>query len=487
MADYLHGAYGEINSVGNRVADAAAGVIVYVGTAPVHQVAGGKNNVNKPIVVNNIAEAKKYFGYSEDWAAYTLCEAMHVHFELKGVGPIVLINVLDPAKHKETSGGTASKTAVNGVITIPEAEKIVLDTVKVGTKVAGTDYTIAYDFNKKCIVISEIVPGALGTSALSISYDIVKPSEVGTGDVVGATDGLGNNTGVYAVKDVYPVTGLVPSFLVCPGFSSVPAVHTAMYANSNKVNGHWDVYMLADLPIVNEGQAVTLATAATFKATNNYTHENETVYYPLAKGSDGQTYHLSVLAAANLQGLLAEQGGIPFRSPSNTECAIIENLYFGEENIGCVIDDSIINERLNKFGIASAAYVGGRWVIWGAHSADYTQATATEINVAETNRMMLNYISNDFQVRRTADVDQPLTVNDIRSIVSEEQARLDALVNVGALTYGTVVLNADADTRSDIVKGDYTFAFTITTTPLAKSLTAIVNWSNEGFTTYFEE
>ena len=210
------------------------------------------------------------------------------------------------------------------------------------------------------------------------------------------------------------------------------------------------------------------------------------VYFPMAQGTDGIKYHLSVLAAANFQALLAAQDGIPYKTASNTDCGIIENLYMGEDNAGRVYDDALINEALCKNGIASAAYVGGRWCIWGCHSADYDQESGDQINVSETNRMMLYYISNDFQHRRTLDVDKPLTANDIASIVAEEQTRLDALTKIGALTYGEAHLNADADAKSDIMNGDYSFTFNVTTTPLAKSLTAIVNWTEDGFTTYFE-
>lgn len=131
MAEYLHGAYGQINAVGTRTADESQSAIVYIGTAPVHTVEGGASNVNVPILVNNIAEARKYLGYSDNWADYTLCEAMHVHLENKGVGPLVFINVLDPAKHKATDPVTVSKTPENGQVTIPSAESIILDTVVV--------------------------------------------------------------------------------------------------------------------------------------------------------------------------------------------------------------------------------------------------------------------------------------------------------------------------------------------------------------------
>lgn len=496
MAEYLHGAYGQINAVGNRVSDESQSAIVCIGTAPVHTIEGGANNVNKPILVGNIAEARKYFGYSEDWASYTLCEVMHVFFEVKGVGPLVFINVLDPtlAAHKSGTTTTASKTPSNGIITIASAESIILDSIVVKTqdstpvtKVKGTDYDVSYNIDRQMITIQELTAGGLGTSALTVEYYTINAAGVTDSHVIGSSDGLGLNTGIFAVKDVYQVTGYIPAYMIAPGFSSHSAVHSAMYQNSVKINKHWDAYMFVDMPIVDNNTAITLDTAATWKAANGYNKENETVYFPLTSGIDGKKYHLSVLASANFQELLISQDGIPYRTASNTECSLIENLYLGEAYAGRIFDDSIINEKLNKNGIASAAYVGGRWAIWGAHSADYNQDNANQVNVAETNRMMLYYISNDFQDRRTLDIDQPLTPNDIQSIVSQEQTRLDALKNIGALTYGEVMLDASAQARADILNGNWQFSFNVTTTPLAKVLKAIVNWTDDGFATYFEE
>lgn len=490
MADYKHGAYGTIQSVGTRVADTSRCAIVYIGTAPVHTIEGGAKNVNVPMVVNNIADARKLFGYSDEWEKYTLCEAMHVHLENKGVAPLIFINVLDPAKHKATETGTVSKTPENGRIIIPAAQDIILDTVTVKsgstTKVKGKDYAINYNIDKKTMTIAELTSGALGSSALTITYSTIDATKVDNADVIGTTDGLGANTGLYAISSVYQMTGYIPAYIAAPGFSSVPAIHSALVKNATKINGHWDAYLFADLPIIDNETPLTLETVKTFKESSGYENENETVFFPMAQGVDGKKYHLSVLAAANFQALLLENSGIPYKTASNTECAIIENLYLGENATGRVYDDSTINEKLNKNGIASAAYVGGRWAIWGCHSADYNQDNNDSINVSETNRMMLYYLSNDFQHRRAGNVDKPMTRNDLQSIRAEEQQRLDALLNIGALTYGNVVLNAEATVGSDIMNGDFSFVFDITTTPLARSLTAIVNWTDEGFTTYYE-
>lgn len=513
MSNYLHGAYSTIQTVGAKVAANCPHAIVYIGTAPVHTVAGGASNVNKPILVNSFAEAVKYFGYDDNWASYTLCEAMYTHLQQNGIGPLVLINVLDPAKHKMTEKPTNRYTPKNGRVTIIGAGNVALDSITVTGKERDADYVLAYDYKRKQVTISETNVGSLGTEELEVTYTVVDPSMVEDSDVIGATDGMGLNTGLYAIANVYQLTRAIPFVLCAPGFSSRPEIHEKMYEVSQKVNGHWDVYMFNDLPIMSNDTPLTLQTAATWKKENGYNKPNESVYFPLVTGTDGHKYHLSVLAAANFQKLLAEQDGIPYKSASNTECSIIQNLYLGEAYEGRLYDDAIINEKLNKNGISSAAYVSGRWVIWGTSSADYTYTggnggsgassgggglimvpraeSAAEgdelLSCFETNRLMLFYLSNDFQHRRARDVDKPMTRNALEAIVSEERARLDALLKIGALAHADVHINAEGISRSDMMKGDYSFVFTVTTMPLAKSLTAVVNWTEEGFYTYYED
>ena len=62
MSEYLHGAYGDTQANGNRVAVESQSAIVCIGTAPVHQIALGTGEtypVNTPKLIYNIAEAKK--------------------------------------------------------------------------------------------------------------------------------------------------------------------------------------------------------------------------------------------------------------------------------------------------------------------------------------------------------------------------------------------------------------------------------------------
>ena len=76
---------------------------VIVGTAPIHLASDEEamKNVNKPKLIYTYEEAVSQFGFSRDWEKYTLCEFIYSQFALYGMSPCVLINVLDPSKHKE--------------------------------------------------------------------------------------------------------------------------------------------------------------------------------------------------------------------------------------------------------------------------------------------------------------------------------------------------------------------------------------------------
>lgn len=95
---YEHGIYTKEQPTG-MVAPVmgTAGLQVIVGTAPVHMLADPAAAVNKPLLVQSYKEAVAAVGYSDDFAAFTLCESISANFSVVGVAPLVLINVLDPA------------------------------------------------------------------------------------------------------------------------------------------------------------------------------------------------------------------------------------------------------------------------------------------------------------------------------------------------------------------------------------------------------
>lgn len=131
---YKYGTYGEIvESVANSGASAET-IPVYIGTAPVHLVKGWKEKglVNRPVKVKSLTDAQDNFGYCSDWKNYTLCEAIAAHYDMgtSSIGPIYMINVLDPEVHKAELGHTEEITFTGGRALIAGTETIV-DSIKI--------------------------------------------------------------------------------------------------------------------------------------------------------------------------------------------------------------------------------------------------------------------------------------------------------------------------------------------------------------------
>ena len=70
-----------------------------VGTAPVNLAENPYNAVNRPFSFYTKSAAVAALGYSTDFENYTLCQSMYASFDVFGVAPVVMINVLDPRKH----------------------------------------------------------------------------------------------------------------------------------------------------------------------------------------------------------------------------------------------------------------------------------------------------------------------------------------------------------------------------------------------------
>ena len=105
---YKHGVYtSEVATSMVAPITGTAGLQVIVGTAPVNMLKDPAAAVNVPLLVNSYKEAVEAVGYLPDFANYTLCECISANFSVVGIAPMVLINVLDPAKHKiAITGGT---------------------------------------------------------------------------------------------------------------------------------------------------------------------------------------------------------------------------------------------------------------------------------------------------------------------------------------------------------------------------------------------
>lgn len=486
---YKHGAYGEITS--SKVTDAKQSNVVaaYIGTAPINLIRGyaEKNLVNMPIKVANMSDTQSKLGYSGNWEAFTLCEAFAQHFDntVGNVGPIYVVNVLDPDTHKKTAKTTTELTFSNKRVEF-ESTDIILDSFAIADKVEDVDYTLEYNFTKGTVVVKLITGEA--NAKLTCSYDTVDTTAVTEADIIGQTTEEGEYTGLHAMKLIYQYHNAVLNLLAAPGWSQIPAVYQAMVGTVQKLNGHWDGFVNADIPIEDaEGEAInTIAKAIAWRDANGYTSEFSKVYWPMVKDGSGRVSHLATIGQATMLRVDLGHDGVPFESPSNKEI-VATSQYFGAESKNKGFDQQTAN-GLNEKGITTACFWGGRWVLWGPHTAAFTYNGNMDARaIFDVNIRMLEYVTNRFQMDHGTKIDQPMTPQERDTIKNEEMEKLDTLCGIGALIGTPTVDFVESENPvSDMMNGDFVWDFNVTNTPVNKSNTARVGYTDEGFAAFFE-
>ncbi len=482
-AEYKYGVYGRIGDDIAQNASEAGTAPVYFGTAPVNVLSDFTGKVNTPIKISNLSDAIKKIGHFADstkWGDFTLCEAIAAHFANPNgnVGPIYVINVLDPSTHKKTTATTKEVTFANRKATIASTS-IIVSTLAIADKVLGTDYTVSYDFSSGVLTITDI--GTTAMEDITISYSEIDTSKVTASTIVGGEETNGKLTGIAALKLVYQTCNVIPTYLAAPGWSDKKDVYNALVGASQNINGHWCAFVYADIPV--EG-ATTITAAKTWKETNGYNSGFSKVFWPQAKNGN-DVYHLATLALVEKLRCDMSNGDVPFETDGNKTLAI-SGLYFGA-NVNLPGFDKVDANDLASAGIATAIYWEGNWRTWGDHTAAYSfggNYKAREI--FDVNMIMLFYIANSFQKEWGTTIDKPMTTALRDTILNREQEKLDALVAQGALIgKPTVAFLESNNDESDILNGNFQWDIAATNTPPLKSATGVVCYTDAGFSTYF--
>ena len=211
-----------------------AGLQVIIGTAPVNLAADPYKATNVPMIAYSFSEAVEQVGYSDDFKNYTLCQSVDACFRVLNVAPIILINVLDPKKHKKAN--EEQTVNVEKMQATVKAAGILADTVEVkaneATLTAGTDYITTFDDDGHLVIT--LTAGGKGASAktLTVNSTSIDPTAVTESDIIGGYNAsTGAETGMELIRHIYPKFSMTPGLLLAPGWTQKPNVGIALAAN----------------------------------------------------------------------------------------------------------------------------------------------------------------------------------------------------------------------------------------------------------------
>lgn len=454
-----------------------AGLPVVIGTAPVYQV--DASNVNKPVLCYTYKEAVEAFGFSSDWANYTLCEFIYSQFVLYGMSPVVLINVFDPATHKE-AGTLTDYTITDGKIDLGANAMLPLTFESGKNYEADKDYVTSYDDDGH-LILSIVSSGSMKSlSSVKISFNKAKPDSVTSSQVIGGIDTTtGKSKGLELINSVFPKFRLIPGLICSPKFSENAEVAAIMRAKADNINGIFTGQAVIDIPAGGTGPAVYTAVPE-WKNQNNYMAERQIVCWPKIKLGE-KVYHLSTQLVGLMNKTDKAHADVPYKSPSNELLQMNSCVNDAGDEIDLGLEQA---NYLNSQGIVTALNFMSGWVAWGNRTGAYPANTDPKDAFIPIRRMF-DFIGNTFIQTFWQKTDEPMTPRLIRTIVDSFNLYLNGLTAREMLLGGRIEFLGTENPLTDLMDGKLKFHVSITPPPPAEMIEGILEFDPDYFETLF--
>lgn len=448
-----------------------AGLQVVVGTAPVHL--AEEPAVHVPVICYSMEDCRKRLGYSEDFEHYTLCQSMDLNFNVLGIGPVIFINVLDPAKHKIAEA--EKEYQVNKSQVQLSAEGILMEsiTVKNGDAVLekDKDYLLSRDDDgivRITLLETETFPDS---SVVKAAYDRVDASLVTTADIIGGYDaGTGAETGLETIRQIYPRFGAVPGFLLAPGWSQEPSVAAVLAAKSEGINGIFRCENVVDL----DTETARLYTdCENAKKTMGLNDPHTIVCWPMGQIGN-KVYHMSAVYAAVAAGEDIKNDDVPNLSPDNKLSQLTGTVL--KDGTQVLMDNEQANV-LNGNGIVTAINNSG-WRIWGNNTAAYPEVTDVKERWICCRRFF-SWWGNQFIMTYNEKVGNSSDKKLIESICDSENIRGNGYVSQGKCAGIKIEYREDENTAEDMMNGRVTLRQYLAPYTPAEDILNILSFSPE--------
>lgn len=459
---YQHGVYTREQATSMSAAtDSTAGLQVVFGTAPIYQLAD-LTGVTAPRLCSSYAEAAAALGYDTNFEAFTLNQSIKASFELFGVAPIVLVNVLDPnkAQHVTNVSKPTEQTVTGGSFVISAEQEpvpyVLRATLTVSAQtsgdplVAGTDYTVEYDEDGLATVtLTSATAKAL--VKVYVTYKAIKLT-AGKTTVTAAeiTTAISDK-----LREVYPRFGMTPGLLLAPGYSKDPNVAAVMQGACENINGVYSCECILDMDCGTSG-ARTYDAVKQVKENKGLTSPHAYAYWPMAQVGDYRL-SLSAVMGALTAATDAANGDVPSLSPSNKSLPGVTGLCL-EDGTEVILDQAQANV-VNSAGIGTVLNLNG-FKAWGNNTCAYPSTTDPKDRWIAVRRFF-TWRSNSLIQTYFERVDSPANYRMIEAIVDAENVNGNAYVAAGACAAYQCEFRSEENPTTQILDGTIKFHLTL--------------------------
>lgn len=459
---YQHGVYTREQATSMSAAtNSTAGLQVVFGTAPIYQLAD-LTGVTAPRLCSSYAEAAAALGYDTNFEAFTLNQSIKASFELFGVAPIVLVNVLDPnkAQHVTNVSKPTEQTVTGGSFVISAEQEpvpyVLRATLTVSAQtsgdplVAGTDYTVEYDEDG----LATVTLTSATAKALAKVYVTYKAIKLTAGKTAVTTTEI--TTAISdKLREVYPRFGMTPGLLLAPGYSKDPNVAAVMQGACENINGVYSCECILDVDC-GASDARTYDAVKQVKESKGLTSPHAYAYWPMAQVGDYRL-SLSAIMGALTAATDAANGDVPSLSPSNKSLPGVTGLCL-EDGTEVILDQAQANV-VNSAGIGTVLNLNG-FKAWGNNTCAYPSTTDPKDRWIAVRRFF-TWRSNSLIQTYFERVDSPANYRMIEAIVDAENVNGNAYVAAGACAAYQCEFRSDENPTTQILDGTIKFHLTL--------------------------
>ena len=459
---YQHGVYTREQATSMSAAtNSTAGLQVVFGTAPIYQLAD-LTGVTAPRLCSSYAEAAAALGYDINFEAFTLNQSIKASFELFGVAPIVLVNVLDPNKAQHvTNVSKPTEQTVTGSSFVISAEQepvpyVLRATLTVSAQtsgdplVAGTDYTVEYDEDG----LATVTLTSATAKALAKVYVTYKAIKLTAGKT--AVTAAEITTAISdKLREVYPRFGMTPGLLLAPSYSKDPNVAAVMQGACENINGVYSCECILDVDCGTSG-ARTYDAVKQVKENKGLTSPHAYAYWPMAQVGNYRL-SLSAIMGALTAATDAANGDVPSLSPSNKSLPGVTGLCL-EDGTEVILDQAQANV-VNSAGIGTVLNLNG-FKAWGNNTCAYPSTTDPKDRWIAVRRFF-TWRSNSLIQTYFERVDSPANYRMLEAIVDAENVNGNAYVAAGACAAYQCEFRSDENPTTQILDGTIKFHLTL--------------------------
>ncbi|MDK9603493.1 phage tail sheath subtilisin-like domain-containing protein [Lelliottia wanjuensis] len=452
-ANYLHGVETiEIERGPRPVRTVKSAVIGLIGTAPV-------GPVNTSVLCLSEKDAAQFGSQMTGFSIPQALDAIYDH----GAGTVVVINVLDPVKHKATVASESVVFGDNDKVKLAHGAVNSVVLKSGSTTIATTAYSVDAVTGEITRVGTTIAPG----STVIASYNYSDPSKVTAADIIGAIDVAGQRTGMKLLEDSYNLYGFKAKILIAPVFCTQKSVSTDLIALAEKL----DAIAYIDAPIGTTFSQVLAGRGPSGTINFNTSSERARLCYPHVKVYDASTNseRLEPLSAraAGLRAKVDLEKGF-WWSNSNKEILGITGV---ERSLSAMIDDpqSEVN-LLNENGITTVfnSY-GTGLLLWGNRTAAWP--TVSHMRNFENVRRTGDVINESIRYFSQQYMDMPINQALIDALTESVNAYGRKLIGDGALLGFECWYDPARNEQTELAAGHLLLSYKYTPPPPLERLT----------------